>query len=383
MSVVRWLTALVMAAQGAVYAGENGWTNIGPIGGTYWEIVVDPYDPNIFYTTTGAGLFKSEDGGASWKNAGLNGLAVYGLTMDPQDPDILFAVATNGRRDDASVIHMFKSTDAGASWNESDAGLSGCCISLAIDPQNTDTLYVLSTNPSRGIFRSTDAGATWQRVYALSEDLYFDDLVTDANTPGVLYAGARFVSGNSAIFKSVDGGASWNEADTGLEDLFGPVHLPIHLTVDPRGPTIYATITGSLLVRTTDGAETWHAVGPLPIENRNNQSIAAMVIDPRDSNTLYIPRAQSLQLSVIFKSTDGGASWTPSTPVPDMQWTLFSSRAITLDPETPARCTPPRRAACTGASMGAQVLRCIPGRERFPWPQSRPIHSARAIYWPD
>jgi hypothetical protein len=235
MRRLLWLAALAIA-QGCLYAGGNEWTNVGPEGGSYWQIVVDPQNPGIFYATTGAGLFKSKDGGASWSNAGLNGFAVYGLTIDPQQPDTLFAAATNSRQDEDTIVNIFKSIDGRASWNESDSGLSGCCLSLQIDPQNTATLYVLSGAPTGGIFRSTDGGASWRMVYAVSGDLYFDDLEIDSNTPGTLYAAAHFTGGGTAIFKSVDGGTSWSEADAGLPDLSGPVYPPVQLTVDPASP---------------------------------------------------------------------------------------------------------------------------------------------------
>ena len=135
------LTALAIA-QGSLYALGNEWTSVGPEGGSYWQILIDPQSPGIFYATTSAGLFRSKDGGASWNNVGLNGFAVYGLTIDPQQPDTLFAAATNSRPDEDTIVNIFKSTDGGVSWKESDSGLSGCCVqSLGIDPQNTGTLY--------------------------------------------------------------------------------------------------------------------------------------------------------------------------------------------------------------------------------------------------
>src|SRR6476469_2354754 len=121
------LTALA-TAPGSLYALGNEWTSVGPEGGSYWQILVDPQSPGIFYTTTSAGLFKSKDGGASWNNAGLNGFAVYGLTIDPQQPDTLFAAATNSRPDEDTIVNIFKSTDGGVSWKESDSGLPGCCV---------------------------------------------------------------------------------------------------------------------------------------------------------------------------------------------------------------------------------------------------------------
>jgi hypothetical protein len=60
----------VLVAQGSLHGGINGWTNVGPEGGSFWQLAEDPQDPAIIYGLTGAGLFKSKDGGASGNNAG-------------------------------------------------------------------------------------------------------------------------------------------------------------------------------------------------------------------------------------------------------------------------------------------------------------------------
>ncbi|MEI9986416.1 MAG: hypothetical protein WDN69_26530 [Aliidongia sp.] len=61
---------------------------------------------------------------------------------------------------------LFKSTDGGASWTESDSGLPqhGFTLftDLAIDPQTTSTLY--AGTQDAGVFKSTDGGATWNAV---------------------------------------------------------------------------------------------------------------------------------------------------------------------------------------------------------------------------
>jgi hypothetical protein len=98
-------------ANGSLYAGVSDWTNVGPEGGSFWQLVVDPQNPDIIYATTGAGLFKSQNGGANWDNSGLNGFAVYALMIDPQQPNILYAAATNSRLEEDTLVNVFKSTD--------------------------------------------------------------------------------------------------------------------------------------------------------------------------------------------------------------------------------------------------------------------------------
>src|SRR5262245_2593318 len=67
-------------------AGDNQWTALGPEGGTVMSLVVDPSNSQIVYAVTfGAGVFKSTDAGATWvaSNAGLKISALYALSIDP------------------------------------------------------------------------------------------------------------------------------------------------------------------------------------------------------------------------------------------------------------------------------------------------------------
>jgi photosystem II stability/assembly factor-like uncharacterized protein len=337
------LTGLAIAAQGCLYGATGDWTNVGPESGSFRQLVADPQNPDIIYATTNAGLFKSKDGGASWDNAGLNGFAVYPLAVDPQQPNILYAAATNSRYDENGLVNIFKSTDGGASWNESDSGLPGCCVGLlAIDPQNTGTLYALngpsppfyfgpSTTP--GLFRSTDAGASWRMVYAPSDGFRFVDMAIDPKNAGTLYVAAQghgVAPGVAlAVFKSVDGGTSWREADAGLQGGFNCFNC-VSFTIDPANPTtVYITIPNGNVYKTTDGAESWDTLSRVPIQPPTDDAccVSAVVIDPQDSNTLYA--AYEGQLGAVFKSTDAGATWNASGPVP---FTTFPSKSVTVDP---------------------------------------------------
>lgn len=300
------LTALAIAAQGSLYAGINDWTNIGPVGGNFRLLAFDPQNPGIIYAGTDVGVLKSKDGGASWNNAGLSGFGVSVLTTDPQQPAILYALT------DASRV--FKSTDGGASWNESDSGLPGaCCVyKLAIDPQNTGTLYAVPAGSPSGLFKSTDGGASWSMIYGFIDPHFvFFDIAIDPKGPGTLYAAAQGGSAGGGVFKSVDGGASWSGADAGLRGAS-------RLTIDPTSPaTVYATTSGGGVYKTTDGAASWHAVNSgLPIGSGAGACCgSAVVIDPRNSNTIYVPSRNG----ALFKSTDGGASWNAAGLIPGLQ----------------------------------------------------------------
>src|SRR5947209_3234014 len=84
------------AAEGpwAVRAATNQRTNIGPDGGFVYSLAVDPQNSGTVYAGTGAGIFKSQDGGASWRNSGLMGYhPVRSIGIDPQDSNTVYALA--------------------------------------------------------------------------------------------------------------------------------------------------------------------------------------------------------------------------------------------------------------------------------------------------
>jgi photosystem II stability/assembly factor-like uncharacterized protein len=327
------------------------------VGGRLGPIAIDPQNPAIIYLGADVGVFKSKDGGASWNHAGLEGFDVRALIIDPRQPTILYAHAVRAVYDVASV---FKSTDGGASWNESDSGLPVCCINkLAIDPQNSVTLYILS-NSDQGLFKSTDAGASWTPAnYGLPPVPVFAFAI-DPKKPSTLYAGTEF-----GVFKSDDGGSNWRSANSGLPlvTLQGPLGEPVSryvsvdsLVIDPQNPsTVYAVASGFVdgsitgvtvvyarggLFKSSDGGGSWNPAGLVLPESLASDRII-LTIDPRNPSTLYAGTYYG-----IFKSTDGGASWSPlNSGLPPFEVETLGSLSfhadsvvdsVVIDPQQPA-----------------------------------------------
>src|SRR3990172_6307276 len=66
---------------------------IGPDGGSIVVLAIYPQDPQVMFAGTwGAGVFKSTNGGATWvqTNAGLSGLLINALAVDPKNPDVVY-----------------------------------------------------------------------------------------------------------------------------------------------------------------------------------------------------------------------------------------------------------------------------------------------------
>ena len=169
--------------------------------------------------------------------------------IDPQHPANLYAAFEYGG--------VFKSTDAGVSWSPANSGLtdaqgSSSTVALAIDPRNSSTLYAVSSPGSRwGVFKSNDAGATWNLASSglpplppKEDSAFLPRLAVAPTNPDRVYLGAVY-SGSSFVFKSDDGGASWT--DSGLSGYVGPVSGDFFggLAVSSQVPsTVFAGTSG-------------------------------------------------------------------------------------------------------------------------------------------
>lgn len=187
---------------------------------------------------------------------GWAGLPISAIAVDPEDSRAVYA-AVGGTSVDSTYGYLFKSTDAGATWNERDAGLPGSAIfSLAVDFASSSTLYAgLSggpLGPHGGIEKSTDGGLSWTQASDVNVDVV---AICPANV-AVLFAGG---SGAQGILESVDAGATWSSVFSG-PDTFSTLSIAIAPT-DPLW-MVAEGVGGPLpssggFLKSTDGGSTW------------------------------------------------------------------------------------------------------------------------------
>jgi photosystem II stability/assembly factor-like uncharacterized protein len=242
------------------------------------------------YAATASGLLKTDDAGLNWRSVAgrisSNGIFLPSVVIDPQNPGTLYLVASSN----SGRVQVLRSADGGETWSAENYTLPSGILALAIDPQNSDTLYA-GTNGS-GIFKSTDGGTNWR--VALNTGLmatHITALVIEPQAPGTLYAGVE----GSGIFKSMDGGAGWVRSMPGLD--------VAAVVIDPHDTgTVYAATSESVF-KSEDGGTNWRAVNSgLPA------GVGSLAIDPQNPRTVYAGA-----FSGVFKSTDGGASWSAAS----------------------------------------------------------------------
>ena len=256
---------------------------IGPVGNRVSSVAGVVGDPNVYYAgAASGGIWKTTDGGIHWQPIFDNQMvsSIGALAVSRSNPNVVWAgTGEPFIRSHISVgAGVFKSTDAGRTWQLMGLEESGRIGRIVIDPGNPDIVYVAAQGhsygpqPQRGVFRTTDGGATWQKVLFVDENTGAIDIQMDPGNPKVLFAATwqllirtwtRESGGpGSAIWVSRDGGSTWTKlVGNGL-----PTHVigKVGLAIAPSDPNrVYALIeTGDgnpYKGQTSDNGELWRS----------------------------------------------------------------------------------------------------------------------------
>ena len=181
---------------------------------------------------------------------------------------------------------------------------------IVINPTQPDHLFAATGG---GLFESFNGGQSWSPTGLDSEDV--TEIVLDPSAPTILYAVRR-----SRLLVSRDGGATWTESSQGLAA--GSVTA---LALDPRSSaTLLAAVYGAGIFRSVDAGASWSLLHPLT--GTPSTGVTTLRIDPTSSQKIYA----GLQVEGLLVSSDGGASWATRLGRP------VSVRAIEVDPQTPS-----------------------------------------------
>jgi photosystem II stability/assembly factor-like uncharacterized protein len=331
------------------------------------DLVMDPRDPSTLYAGlwqagrtpwqlisggAGSGLFKTTDAGRTWteitRNPGLpkGVIGNVGIAVSPANSKRLFAIV------EAEDGGVFRSDDAGASWikvnEERKLRQRAWYYSRIIaDPRDENGVYVLNVQ----FWKSTDGGKTFPQPFRTGHGDYHDLWVAQNDPMRMIVAN----DGGGEV--STSGGRSWTDQDYPTAQFYHVTttnHFPYHvcgaqqdnstvclpsksvfgshlsdfydagggesgyIAVRPDNPDImFAGSYGGLLTRKDVRTGIERDVNPWPLNPMGHSAEDAkyrfqwtfpIVISPHDPNMMYVGS------SVVFKSTDEGASWTAISP---------------------------------------------------------------------
>ncbi len=304
------------------------WRNIGPNrGGRSIASTGVVGRPNEYYFgATGGGLWKTTDGGETWNpvtDGQLHSSSVGAVAVSESNPDVVYIGMGEAclRGNIMQGDGVYKSTDAGKTWQH--VGLENTQIisRIRISPTNPDVVYVAAlghpsaSNDERGVFKSEDGGKTWKKILFRDGKTGAIDLAMDRNNPKVLYAAmweayrvswqASSGGPGSGLFKSVDGGENWTELtkNPGMpKGIIGRIGVAVAGTDSSR---IYALVEAEEggVFRSDDGGKTWTKSNDDRKLRQRAFYYTHIFSDPQNADTVYALNTG------FYKSTDGGKTF--------------------------------------------------------------------------
>ena len=278
-----------------LYAGLE-WRSIGPFRAGWSTCAAGiPDQPDVVYFGAAVGgVWKTDDAGRTWMPLFQNESAasVDSIAIAASNPKIIYVGTgqVETRYDIASGNGVYRSDDGGQTWRHLGLDATRAVGRIVIDPRNPDVVlaaafgHIFAPNPDRGVYRSEDGGKSWKKTLFVDENTGAVDLAADPRHPEVVYA------------------AMWQARNYPWLSYFQP----------NMGP-------GSGLFRSEDGGRSWKRLGgsgwpDVPL-GRIGVTVAAdgriyAAVDARTVGGNTALRGQGQTQTGLYRSGDGGASWT-------------------------------------------------------------------------
>ena len=291
---------------------ESNWTSLGPYSHTNtgsWSpgqgrvnaIAVDPSDGDTYYVGAPAGgIWKSTDAGINWTPLTdyLPQIGVSGIAVHPTDSQTIYIATGDDDAGNTYAVGVFKSTDGGATWNNTGSltGNPNSMNDIYIHPTDTETVLVAT---SSGVHKTTNGGTSWTRK--LSGNIR--DLKMRPNDPTVWYAAS-----NNTFYKSSDSGESFQNIQ--IPALFNSQRIVMDVT--PKNPDyVYFVSAGSQSAfngvwKSTNSGDSFTQTAETDDIFESSQAWfdLALTISDKDENKVYVGVLN------IWSSTDGGDNFT-------------------------------------------------------------------------
>jgi photosystem II stability/assembly factor-like uncharacterized protein len=311
-----------------LYSGLQ-WRNDGPFhGGRISSVTGVIGDAGTFYMgAPQGGIWKTTSGGVTWfpifdQEASVD--SVGAIEVAPSNPDIVYAGA--GDPIGGSLGNgMWKSTDAGKSWQHIGLEDTVKIDSIVVDPADPSLVLASALGDTNhhggGVYRSTDGGQTWTNVLKPADYDGTRDLQSAYDDPSVMLAATQGTGGlgggapgNTAnqprpkpplVFKSTDEGKTWTQIT--IPPFPGRVAVAVAMHTEGKRMYIVGNNIerGSGLYRSDDAGATWqHMAGKdTRISNGQGAYSSGVFVDSQNPDILYT------MSTAMYRSTDGGVTF--------------------------------------------------------------------------
>ncbi|WKN33286.1 hypothetical protein PZB74_08030 [Porifericola rhodea] len=332
--------------------------NVGPANMSGRITAIDVATNNVKTIYLGAasgGVWKSENGGTAWTSIfdDQPTVNIGAIAIQPDNSEVVWVGTGEGNPRNSMNLGqgIFKSLDAGKSWQFMGLEKTKTIHRIIVDPTDGNTIYVgamgdpFTPNEHRGVYKSTDGGKSWKKILYTNDQSGVADMVMDPHNPNKIFVAMyehrrtpySFTSGGpgSGLFLSLDGGENWQKLDesNGLPSgELGRIGIAIARSNTNR---IYAKVEAkkNALYRSNDGGQQWEMINDNPrFTNNRPFYFQDLAVDPYDEDRLYNIYQP---LSVSY---DGGLSFdpTPMIPADETKGIHADFHAFWVDPDDPS-----------------------------------------------
>ncbi|MCD4683163.1 MAG: hypothetical protein K8R86_07770, partial [Bacteroidales bacterium] len=299
--------------------------SIGPAftSGRIADFAVNPNNHSEYYVAVACGhIWKTTNNGTTFKPIfDKNGTYSIGcLKMDPKNPNVVWAGTgeNNHQRALGYGNGVYKTVDGGKSWKNMGLKESRQIGMIAIDPSNTNVVYVAAEGSvwgpggDRGLYKTVDGGENWEKILEISEHTGVNNVVLHPCNPDIIFATSEQrrrhvhtkIGGGpeSAIYKSEDGGKNFRKLESGLPSVdIGGMGIAIS-PVDPN--VVYVIMEAAMdkggFYRSKDLGESWDKMSD---HHESGQYYNEIYCDPVDADKVY-------SMETVSRYTeDGGKTW--------------------------------------------------------------------------
>jgi photosystem II stability/assembly factor-like uncharacterized protein len=302
------------------------WRQIGPFrGGRALTIEGVVGEPGTWYFgAVAGGVWKTIDGGQTWTPLfdKQDISSIGAIAVAQSDHNVVYAGTGEGaiRGNTTYGRGIYKSIDAGKTWNNVGLRDTHQIGALIVDPRNADVVIVAAVghafgpNNERGIFRTSDGGKTWTKVLSKDENTGGIDVVFDPHNPNIIFAAlwqARrqpwfFSSGGpgSGLYRSEDNGVTWKQLQgNGLpEGILGKIGISVSGADSNRVYAIIEAKEGGIY-RSDDAGQHWTRVNDDGRFRQRAWYFTKIYADPKVPDTVYVLNTGA------FRSVDGGKTF--------------------------------------------------------------------------